>query len=173
MILLEYKILKLNDLYTNLIGFIMIKKIQLFICFLVLIMTTNSVYAMTNIESAHDVKTTADRLEAILQDKGMTVFARIDHAAGAKKVEQELRPTELVIFGNPKVGTLLMQCQQTVGIDLPMKALIWQDEAGQVWFSYDEPEMMQKKHSIEGCDPVLEKIKGALANFAKAATATN
>ena len=148
----------------------MIKKIQLFSCFLLFILTTNSVHAMTNIKSSHDVTTTADRLEKVLKEKGMTIFARIDHAAGAKKVDKELRPTELVIFGNPKIGTLLMQCEQSVGLDLPMKALIWQDGSGQVWFSYDEPEVMKQKHAVEGCDPVFEKIKGALANFAKAAT---
>ena len=150
--------------------FAMIKKIQLFSFFLVFILTTTSVQAMTNIKSSHDVKTTADSLEKVLKDKGMTIFARIDHAAGAKKVDKELRPTELVIFGNPKIGTLLMQCKQTVGIDLPMKALVWQDSSDQVWFSYDEPEVMKQKHSVQGCDPVFEKIKGALANFAKAAT---
>ena len=151
----------------------MIKKIQLFSFLLVFTLTANSVHAMTNIKSIHDVKTTADRLEKVLIDKGMTVFVRVDHAAGAKKVDKELRPTELVIFGNPKVGTLLMECQQTIGIDLPMKALIWQDESDQVWFSYDEPEVMKQKHAVQGCDPVFEKIKGALANFAKAATSAN
>jgi len=131
----------------------------------------NSALAAVDVKSAHDVKTTADRLEKILGEKGMTVFARIDHAAGAKKVDQELRPTELIIFGNPQVGTLLMQCQQSVGIDLPLKALIWEDESGQAWLSYDSPELIKSKHNVEGCDPVFEKVKGALGNFAKAATA--
>ena len=80
---------------------------------------------LISVKSQHSVKETADRLENVLTEKGMTVFARIDHAAGAKKVEKILRPTELVIFGNPKVGTPLMQCAQSVAIDLPQKALIW------------------------------------------------
>ena len=86
---------------------------------------------LISVKSSHDVKNTADRLENILKEKGMNVFGRINHAEGARKVGQELRPTELVIFGNPKVGTPLMQCGQTAAIDLPQKALIWQDEKGQ------------------------------------------
>lgn len=80
----------------------------------------------------------------------MTVFTRIDHSAGAKKVDKELRPTELVIFGNPKVGTPLMQCVQTVAIDLPQKMLIWQDEAGTTWLSYNNPSYLAKRHHIRG-----------------------
>jgi len=102
----------------------------------------------------------------------MTVFARIDHAAGAKKVGKELRPTELLLFGNPQVGTLLMQCQQSIGLDLPLKALIWQDESGQTWFSYDGSEYLKEKYNVEGCYLVFEKVEGALNNFAKAATSS-
>jgi len=148
----------------------MIKSISTFIILMVLTMTMNSAHALENVKSAHNVKVTADRLETILKDKGMVVFARIDHAAGAKKVDKELRPTELVIFGNPKIGTLLMQCEQKVGLDLPMKALIWEDNTGQVWFSYDKPDFMKSKHNVAGCDPVFEKIKAALGNFAASAT---
>lgn len=125
---------------------------------------------MVNISSAHDVKTTADRLEKSLKEKGMTMFNRIDHAAGAKKVGRTLRETELVIFGNPKVGTPLMQCSQTTAIDLPQKALIWKDDTGQVWFSYNDPAYVKKRHSIEGCDEAIGKISKALGNFAKMAT---
>ena len=150
----------------------MIRKASAFILAMVLTMTMNSAHALESVKSAHDVKTTADRLETILKEKGMVVFARIDHAAGAKKVDKELRPTELVIFGNPNIGTLLMQCEQKMGLDLPMKALIWQDESGQTWYSYDNPDFLQAKHDVKGCDPVFEKVKGALANFAKAATAS-
>ena len=87
---------------------------------------------LTSVRSSHDVKTTADRLEAVLKKKGMTVFNRIDHAKGAMSVGNELRPTELIIFGNPKIGSVLMGCAQTIAIDLPQKALIWQDGGGQV-----------------------------------------
>ena len=84
---------------------------------------------MINVKSVHDVKTTADRLEDVLNAKGMKVFTRINHAAGAKSVGKDLRPTELVIFGNPKVGAPLMLCAQSVALDLPQKALIWEDKA--------------------------------------------
>jgi uncharacterized protein (DUF302 family) len=125
---------------------------------------------VVSVKSSHDVKTTADRLEGILKQKGMTVFIRIDHAQGAQKAGKELRPTELIIFGNPKVGTPLMECRQTVAIDLPQKALIWQDEQGQVWLSYNDPNYLVERHGIAGCNEVVKKIEGALANFAKAAT---
>ena len=125
---------------------------------------------MVNIKSVHDVKTTADRLEKILKEKGMTLFNRIDHAAGARKVGSSLQPTELLIFGNPKVGTPLMQCGQTAAIDLPQKALIWQDESGQVWLTYNDPLYVARRHGIDGCKAVLDKVKNALKNFAQAAT---
>jgi uncharacterized protein (DUF302 family) len=125
---------------------------------------------LINVKSSHDVKNTADRLEAVLNEKGMTVFLRVDHAEGARKVGQELRPTELVIFGNPKVGTPLMQCSQTMAIDLPQKALIWKDESGQVWLTYNEPQYLAARHGIDGCKAVLDKVQNALKNFAKAAT---
>jgi uncharacterized protein (DUF302 family) len=125
---------------------------------------------LISIKSFHSVKSTADRLENVLEAKGMTVFTRINHAEGAKKVEKTLRPTELIIFGNPKVGTPLMQCEQTIAIDLPQKALIWQDESGQVWLTYNNPGYLVKRHAIKGCDKVIHKISHALANFAKVAT---
>ena len=125
---------------------------------------------LINVKSSHDTKTTADRLENALKQKGMTVFARIDHAAGAQKVGQKLRPTELVVFGNPKVGTPLMQCRQSTAIDLPQKALIWEDEEGQVWLSYNNPNYLVERHGITGCAEVVKKIEKALGNFAKAAT---
>ena len=123
-----------------------------------------------SIKSSHDVKTTVDRLENILGEKGMTVFIRINHAEGAQKVGKKLRPTELIIFGNPKVGTPLMQCGQSVGIDLPQKALIWQDESGQVWLSYNDPKYLASRHSIKECGEIIKKIEKALGNFARMAT---
>ena len=126
---------------------------------------------LVTIKSAHGVETTADRLVAALEDKGMTVFRRVDHAAGAAAVGQELGPTELVIFGNPKVGTPLMRCGRTAGIDLPQKALIREDASGTVLLSYNSPRYLAKRHGIEGCDDVIATIEKALANFARAATA--
>jgi uncharacterized protein (DUF302 family) len=125
---------------------------------------------LIRVKSSHDVKNTADRLENILKEKGMNVFLRIDHTEGARKVGKELRPTELIIFGNPKVGTPLMQCSQTMAIDLPQKALIWQDESGQVWLTYNDPQYLAKRHGIDACKAVLDKVKNALKNFAQAAT---
>lgn len=125
---------------------------------------------MVNVQSKHDVVTTADKLEAVLKSKGMTVFNRIDHSAGAASVGHELRPTQLLIFGNPKVGSPLMKCAQSVAIDLPQKALIWEDEKGTVWLSYNDPAYLEDRHVIEGCDEVLKKVSGALAKFSKAAT---
>ena len=125
---------------------------------------------MRNVASKHDVATTADRLEAVLRDKGMNVFARIDHAAGAAKAGKQLPPTQLVIFGNPKVGTPLMQCARSVAIDLPQKALIWRDAQGKVWLTYNDPAYLAQRHGTGECNGVIKKVSGALANFAKAAT---
>jgi len=94
---------------------------------------------LTMLRSSYGPKDTMNRLEAELRAKGMTVFARIDHAAGAKAVGLPLRPTEVLIFGNAKAGTPLMQSVQTVGIDLPLKALVWQDSSGDTWLSYNDP----------------------------------
>lgn len=125
---------------------------------------------LINVKSKYSVKETADKLEVALTNKGMKLFARIDHAEGAKNAGIDLRPTELLIFGNPKVGAPLMQCSQSVAIDLPQKALIWNDDSGQTWFSYNAPEYLKERHKINGCEAVIDKITNALNNFAKAAT---
>jgi uncharacterized protein (DUF302 family) len=125
---------------------------------------------VVRVASAHSVADTADRLEAVLKKKGMKVFLRVDHAAGAASVGMTLRPTELLVFGNPKVGAPLMQCTQSVGIDLPQKALISEDADGKVWLSYNDPVYLQQRHHIQGCEQVLHKVAGALDNFARAAT---
>ena len=138
--------------------------------FLLLTSLANADNGLISVKSSHEVKSTADRLENALKQKGMTVFARINHAAGAQKVGKKLRPTELIVFGNPKVGTPLMQCRQSTAIDLPQKALIWEDGDGQVWLSYNDPNYLVERHGITGCDEVVKKIETALNNFAKAAT---
>ena len=122
------------------------------------------------VASSHDVKTTADRLVTALEHKGMKIVARVDHAAAASGAGMELAPTELVIFGNPRVGTPLMQCAQTVAIDLPQKALIWQDDSG-VHLAYNDPAYLAGRHNLKNCDQVLGKVSEALASFAQAATA--
>lgn len=125
---------------------------------------------LVTVASNHDVKTTADKLESSLKAKGMKVFLRVDHAAGAASVGNQLRPTELVIFGNPKLGSALMACAQTAGIDLPMKALIYEDEQGKVYLSFNDAAYLKSRHAMPGCDKPIAKASGALANFAKAAT---
>jgi uncharacterized protein (DUF302 family) len=122
------------------------------------------------VKSPHDARQTMDRLEAIVKEKGMTVFARIDHAGGAKAAGASLRPTEVLIFGNPKGGTPFMQCAQSVGIDLPLKALVWQAEDGQVWLGYNDPAWIADRHQAEDC-PVVPNIAKAMSAFAAAATA--
>ena len=122
------------------------------------------------IKSKHTVTETIDKLETVLNNKGMTIFKRVDHAAGAKKAGLKLRPTELLIFGNPKVGTPLMLCSQTAALDLPQKALVYKDESGQVWLAYNDPAYMAKRHSIQGCEKPIQKVTNALAKFVSAAT---
>ena len=126
---------------------------------------------LVSVHSNHSVTETGNRLESILKEKGMKIVARINHAAGAASVDLKLRPTELLIFGNPKVGTPLMQCEQTVAIDLPQKMLIWEDESGEVWLTYNDPGYLADRHGIQGCEENIQKVKGALANFARAAAA--
>jgi uncharacterized protein (DUF302 family) len=103
---------------------------------------------LVTIRSAHSVPETIDRLVAAVTSRGLNVFARIDHAAGAASVSQELRPTLLVIFGNPRGGTPLMQDRQTAGIDLPVKALAWEDADGAVWLTYNDPHWLARRHGL-------------------------
>lgn len=123
-----------------------------------------------NVASQHSAEATMDKFEDILTSKGMTVFARINHQQGAANVGINLRATELIIFGNPKVGSPLMQCTQTIALDLPQKALVWTDEAGKVWLTYNDPEYLRSRHQVEGCDEVFAKVTKALAGLTKAAT---
>ena len=141
--------------------------------FVIIILLTATAYAdsgLVSVRSSHSVKETADRLESALNAKGVTMFIRINHAEGAKKVGKNLRPIELVIFGNPKIGTPLMQCNRSVGIDLPLKALIWEDDDGTVWYSYNDAGYLTRRHDLGDCTAVLEKAGKALQNFAAAAT---
>ena len=126
---------------------------------------------LITVKSPYTVDETLDRFEAAVTKKGMTIFTRIDHAAGAAKLGKELRPTVVVIFGNPNIGTLLMQSEQTAAIDLPLKLLAWEDEGGQVWIAYNEPGYLVKRHAITNRDPVVEKMRKALSNFTAVAIA--
>ena len=121
-------------------------------------------------QSAHDVATTLDRLAAALTDAGITVFARIDHAAGAAGVGEALAPTELLIFGNPRLGTPLMQSEPAIGLDLPLKALAWENADGQVWLAYTDPSALAARYGIADRAEVFERMAGALARLTSAAT---
>jgi uncharacterized protein (DUF302 family) len=126
---------------------------------------------LTTIPSRFEPQDTMDRLEAAVKAKGMTVFARIDHAAGAAEAGLSLRPTAVLIFGNAKAGTPLMQSVQTVGIDLPLKALVWQDTSGDTWLSYNDPAWLAQRHGLAGTETVVGMMTAALDAVAKAATA--
>jgi uncharacterized protein (DUF302 family) len=126
---------------------------------------------LTTIQSSHTPQETMNRLEAAVKAKGMTVFARIDHAAGAAAVGLPLRPTEVLIFGNAKAGTPLMQSVQTIGIDLPLKALVWQDASGRTWLSWNDPAWLAKRHEPGGeIATVVGNMTAALDAVTKAAT---
>ena len=125
---------------------------------------------LVQVNSDFSVEETADRFEGILQERGLTLINRIDHAENSAGVDQELRPTELFIFGNPNAGTALMQCHQTAGIDLPLKALIWEDADGQVWFTYNDPVYLMERHGLEDCEAVIGNVSNALEGLATAAT---
>ena len=122
-------------------------------------------------KSPHSVAVTLDRLEAVLKEKSVTIATRWSHDAGAAKAGIALRPTELLIFGNPKLGSHFFTSQQTAGIDLPMKALAWQDEAGQVWLTYNDPAYIAGRHGIEDRDEIVQKMSKALDMFSNAAVA--
>jgi len=125
---------------------------------------------LVTIESKHSVKESLDRLTAALDQRGIKPVARVDHAAGAKAVGMELPPTEILIFGNPKLGTPLMQANPEVGIDLPMKVLAWQDKAGKVWVAYTAPDALKARYDIADRDEVFKAMAAALQALTKAAS---
>ena len=115
-------------------------------------------------------KDTMDWLEAGVRARGMTVFARIDHASGAAQVKLPLRPTELLIFGSPLAGTHLMEAHQTIGLDLPLKALVWEDDSGCTWLSYDAPRWLVARHGDpEPMAPILRQMESVLEALSNAA----
>jgi uncharacterized protein (DUF302 family) len=130
-----------------------------------------STNGLITIKSAHGPKETLDRLEADVKAKGMTVFARIDHSAGASAAGLSLRPTELLIFGNAKGGTPLMQAAQSIGIDLPLKALVWQDGSDTTWLSYNDPAWLALRHGLAAeSDAMVKTLSVAMNAVAQAAT---
>jgi uncharacterized protein (DUF302 family) len=130
-----------------------------------------TVDGLTTCLSRHGPQETMERLAAAVTSRGMTVLARIDHAAAAAKVGMALRPTEVLIFGNPRAGTPLMQAAQTIGIDLPLKALVWQDDQGKTWLAHNDPAWLAARHGADaGADRILAAMTEALAAVAKEAT---
>ncbi len=126
---------------------------------------------LTTLRSSYGPGDTMDRLEAEVKARGMTVFARIDHAAGATGAGLSLRPTEILIFGNAKGGTPLMQSLQTIGIDLPLKALVWQDASGVTWLSYNDPAWLAQRHGLASeTGTEIGNLSAVLAAVTKAAT---
>ena len=125
---------------------------------------------LIEIKSPHSAKDTMNKLEDIVKQRGLNVFARIDHSAGATRIGKTLRATELLIFGNPQGGTPLMECAQTAGIDLPLKALVWEDASNQVWLGYNDPAFLAQRHGAATC-PVVENLRKALAGIVEATVA--
>jgi uncharacterized protein (DUF302 family) len=122
------------------------------------------------VRSPYTPQETSERLQGVLAQRNLTVFARIDHAAGAARIGKTLRPTEVVIFGNPQGGTPFMECAQTAGIDLPLKALVWQDAAGQTWIGYNDPAYLARRHEAAQC-PVVAGLSKALGGIVDATVA--
>ena len=131
----------------------------------------NAAKGLVTMQSNHSVQDTADKLAAIIESKGMKVFARVDHQKNSQGVDLTLRPTQVIMFGNPKAGTPLMNCEQSVAIDLPQKILISEDADKKVWLSYNNPEYLKDRHNIKGCDTQLTNIAKALDGVSKAAIA--
>ena len=127
---------------------------------------------LTTIKSNYSPQETMDRLKAAVKSKGLTVFAHVDHAMGAAQVGLPLRPTDLLIFGNAKGGTPLMQANQEIGIDLPLKILVWQDQAGATWLSYNDTSWLARRHGLghvsEGTVNTLGNVVRGLAAAAAA-----
>jgi uncharacterized protein (DUF302 family) len=129
-----------------------------------------TIQGLTTIQSSFDPKATIDRLEAQIQARGLNVFSRIDHAAGAAETGMQLAPIYLIIFGNAQGGTPLMQSVQTVGIDLPLKVLVWQDAANNTWVSYNEPSWIALRHGVAGAESVIDKMADMLKGIAREAS---
>ena len=121
---------------------------------------------LIHLRSPYSVPETLKRLQSVLQTKNLDVFARVDHSGEAEKVGLKMRPTQLIVFGSPKAGTPLMVASPTLAIDLPLKALAWEDADGQVWLSYNSPEYLKQRHNVP--DELVKNIAGVGALLEKA-----
>ena len=129
-------------------------------------MSTAASNGLIHLSSKHSLEETMVRLEELLTQKGVTIFARIDHSGEAAKAGLEMRPTKLLVFGSPKGGTPLMQASPTLAIDLPLKALFWEDGQGKVWLTYNDPNYLQHRHDVP--QELLPNIAGVSGLLAKA-----
>jgi uncharacterized protein (DUF302 family) len=119
--------------------------------------------------SQFSAKETMERMASLIQSKGMTIFSRIDHGENATQVGLHLRPTELIVFGNPKAGTILMQDSQVSGLDLPFKALAWEDESGKTWLTYNDPAWIAERHHLsDQSSPMVNSIKKGIEAIVEA-----
>jgi uncharacterized protein (DUF302 family) len=128
---------------------------------------------LITVPSAHSVDDTAARLQAALEERGLTVLGVVDHAANAAGADLELPPTTLILAGNPNLGTPLMQSSRSFAVDLPQKFLVWEDDAGDVHITYNDPQHLADRHGVTDQDEIIETITNALANFAAGAAATD
>jgi len=132
---------------------------------LVLPFSASAADGLIAVKSPYSAKETMDRFEQSAKKRSLNIFARIDHAAGATKIGKMLRPTEVLIFGNPQGGTPFMECAQSVGIDLPLKALVWEDVEGQVWLGYNDPAYLAQRHGATQC-PAVGNLQKAMSGLA-------
>ncbi len=132
-------------------------------------MNLNNAKGLIHTPTNHSCAQTAERLESLIAEKGMRIIAKVDHAASAAKIDETLRPTILLLFGNPQAGTPVMQSSQTAGIDLPQKYLIWEDQDGQSWITHNDPAYLAERHTADGIDMLLTNIATALQSIASAA----
>ncbi len=126
--------------------------------------------ALITKKSSFGVAETLDRLEALFSERGIVVAARVDHAAAAKSVDMDIPPNEVLIFGNPKLGSPIIQSGPTIGVDLPLRVLAWEDADGQVWVAYTDPASLRARHAITDRDPNFAQMTKVLDGLTNAAT---
>lgn len=126
--------------------------------------------SLVRVRSTRAFSETVRSLDSAVTAANLRIFARVDHAANARGVSMDLRPTTVFIFGNPQVGTRLMQCEQSIAIDLPLKVLVWEDSTRAVWVGYEPPGRLAERHKVQGCGEVIDRVTAALAGLAAAAT---
>jgi uncharacterized protein (DUF302 family) len=134
--------------------------------------TTSQNDGMVRVRSTRDFSETVRVLDSAVTAANLKIFAKVDHAANARGVSMELRPTTVFIFGNPQIGSRLMQCEQAIALDLPLKALVWEDSTRAVWVGYEAPAKLAERHSVQGCREVIDRMTTALAALTAAATGT-